>query len=238
MKKIFFILIFFSCNAIAQEPFAVVELFTSEGCLSCPPADGVLSKISADAEKNKKNIFFLEYHVDYWNKGGWKDPFSKNLFTMRQENYSRVLPEKEMYTPEIVINGMISFIGSDEKKTNENISRALNETPKLNLESGIDSVKNDTVYINYKLSASNPNYVIRCALTENDLSSSVTSGENKGKVLHHDHVVTSFVTRDNPGTSGQIKIPLKGKKLTEKNRLVVFVQHKQTMKIVAAGKVK
>src|SRR6185436_2864866 len=77
---------------------AVVELFTSEGCSSCPPAEKVLSNILEDAEKNHKNIFCLEYHVDYWNRGGWKDPFSKNQFTMRQNSYTGSLQQRELYT--------------------------------------------------------------------------------------------------------------------------------------------
>jgi len=227
-------LLFTHTSVIAQKPFAVVELFTSEGCLSCPQADGVLSKFAREAEKKEQNVFFLEYHVDYWNKGGWKDPFSKNQFTLRQENYTRVLEEKELYTPEAVVNGMFSFTGSNESKLNEYITKALSVTPRLKLTTGIDSISNDTIFVNYHLSTSNQNFVLRFAITENDLSSSVTGGENKGKVLHHDHVVRVFISRDNPGASGQAKIPLKGIALSEKHRVIAFVQHKQTMKILAA----
>src|SRR5882724_7074525 len=85
---------------IASQPFAVVELFSSEGCSSCPPAEKLLSRISSDAKANHKNIFCLEYHVDYWNHGGWKDPFSKNQFTMRQNTYSSTLHHAEIYTPQ------------------------------------------------------------------------------------------------------------------------------------------
>ena len=109
MKSILILLFFFSFFSNAQKPFAVVELFTSEGCSSCPPADILLSKTGIKSEKNGDNVFFLAYHVDYWNKGGWKDPFSKYQYTLRQENYSRVLPEKEMYTPQAIINGTNAF---------------------------------------------------------------------------------------------------------------------------------
>ncbi len=103
----------------AQQPFAAAELFTSEGCNTCPPAERLLSELKTEAEKNKQNIYFLEYHVDYWNRLGWKDPFSKNQFTLRQENYSRVLPGKELYTPQLVINGETEVNGSDKKAAQE-----------------------------------------------------------------------------------------------------------------------
>ncbi len=238
MKSTLILFFFITTISFAQKPFAVVELFTSEGCLSCPPADGVLSKVAKNAEKNNQNVFFLEYHVDYWNKGGWKDPFSRNQFTLRQENYTRVLTEKELYTPEAVINGSFSFTGSNESKMNEYITKALSIPPQMNLTAGIDSIANDTIFLNYQLSVPNQNFVLKCVITENDLSSTVTGGENKGKVLHHDHVVRIFISRDNPGATGQAKVPLKGIKLSEKHRLIAFVQHKQTMKILAAVKVR
>src|SRR5436190_23276530 len=100
--------------AAAQTPFAVVELFTSESCNSCPAADKVLSELKKEMTQKGSKVFFLEYHVDYWNKAGWKDPFSRNQFTLRQENYSRVLPGKEMYTPQVIINGSTDLTGTSK----------------------------------------------------------------------------------------------------------------------------
>ncbi len=236
-KPILIIFLFLSLFTNAQKPFALVELFTSEGCSSCPPADVLLSKTGINAEKSGQNIFFLAYHVDYWNKGGWKDPFSKYQFTLRQENYSRILAEKEMYTPQVVINGEKSFTGSREDKLDENIKEALAVIPKISLTTSKDSIRNDTLYIHYKISNTDPNFVLRLALTEDGLISSVKKGENEGKVLNHDHVVSFFISVDTPKKEGQAKISLKGKKLSEKNKLVSFVQHKQTMKVLAAEKI-
>ena len=112
-KIIFFLSIcFLPALSFAQKNFVVVELFTSEGCSSCPPADELLTKIAKQSEAANQNVIPLAFHVDYWNSGGWKDPFSKFQFTTRQENYSRILAEKEVYTPQAVINGKFSFTGS------------------------------------------------------------------------------------------------------------------------------
>ena len=237
MKSILMLFFFLSFFSNAQKPFALVELFTSEGCSSCPRADVLLRNVGINAEKTGQNIFLLAYHVDYWNKGGWKDPFSKYQFTLRQENYSRVLPEKEMYTPQAVINGESSFTGSKEDKMNECIKNALANIPALLLSAKKDSIVNDTLFISYKISKSDPNYVLRLALTEDDLDSDVLHGENEGKNLHHDHVVRIFTSLDIPGKTGQAKIPLKGNKLSEKNQVIIFVQYKQTMKVLVTERI-
>ena len=109
-----FVLFFLKEKAIAQtekNSFVVIELFTSEGCSSCPPADKVLSEVIADARKNNKPIYAMSFHVDYWNRLGWKDPYSDFLFTNRQNNYSDVLGEREVYTPQVFVNGKIYFVG-------------------------------------------------------------------------------------------------------------------------------
>ncbi len=237
MKSIFIFFFSLSFFSYAQKPFAVVELFTSEGCSSCPPADELLKKTGINAEKTGQNIFLLAYHVDYWNKGGWKDPFSKYQFTLRQENYSRVLPEKEMYTPQAVVNGESTCVGSKEDKLNFNIKRALDDIPKVLLSVEKDSLVKDALFVKYKISISDPNFILRFALTEDDLSSAVLHGENKGKNLLHNHVVRIFSSVDTPGKNGQAKISLKGNRISKKNQLIVFVQHKQTMKILIAERI-
>ena len=90
----------------------VVELFTSEGCSSCPPAD----KLLTSAQSNFGNeIIVLSYHVDYWDRLGWKDPFSKAIFSERQRMYSQKLNLSSVYTPQAIVNGQVQFVGSDKK---------------------------------------------------------------------------------------------------------------------------
>ncbi len=101
--------------------FAVVELFTSEGCSSCPPADKLVSEIVSEKHDN---IYVLTYHVDYWNRLGWKDVFSKSEWSARQQYYAAMLGLEGVYTPQIVVNGKQEFVGSNESKLRNAISNA------------------------------------------------------------------------------------------------------------------
>jgi hypothetical protein len=103
--------------------FAVVELFTSEGCSSCPPADEAVADI---ARQYKNNVFILAYHVDYWNYLGWKDMFSNSAYSNRQKQYASLLNVSSVYTPQIIVNGKTEFVGSDKIKLEQTISKELN----------------------------------------------------------------------------------------------------------------
>jgi hypothetical protein len=215
-------------------PFAVVELFTSEGCSNCPAAEKVLSDIHADAEKNKKNIFCLEYHVDYWNRLGWKDPYSNFQNTLRQKNYTSVLNEEGIYTPMMVVNGQTAFTGSDAAKAKSAIDAALSVSGSMQLKVKIDSLERDTIFVSFQTSKADNNLFIRVAITEDQLVSKVGKGENAGRTLTHDHVVRVLFSGEVKQMASQLKIPLK-KFVPNKNcGLIAFIQHKQTMKILAA----
>jgi hypothetical protein len=221
----------------AQKPFAIVELFTSEGCSSCPPADNLLSSIKEQAEKSHENIITLAYHVDYWNKLGWKDPYGKYQYTVRQENYSRVLAEKEMFTPEAVVNGKLSCIGSRREELDANIKKGLSGVPKISVTIKKDSVIRDSVFLSYTISAQDADFVLRIALTEDGLSSNVTAGENNGKVLKHDSVVRLFNSVDKPGNSGNVIMPYNVFPGKGKRHIVAFVQRKKSMEIVGIDRI-
>ncbi len=220
----------------SSQSFAVVELFSSEGCSSCPPAEKLLSKISKDADTDHKNIFCLEYHVDYWNHGGWKDPFSKNQFTMRQNNYSSTLHHAEIYTPQMIVNGENEFVGSDAAKANGAIDKALNASGKMSLSVSVDSVANDSLYVHYASSRADKNFSLHFALVESNLTSKVGKGENSGRTLTHDNIVRVFYSVGLINDSGISGIPLRGLVLNKNCALISFVQHRQTMKIFCASK--
>src|SRR6478609_5145412 len=97
-----------------HDGFALIELFTSEGCSSCPAAEEVLEEIQKNY--SAKNVLVLGYHVDYWNKLGWKDTFSNASFTQRQEYYSNIFRLNNIYTPQAVVNGEKEFLGSNKSK--------------------------------------------------------------------------------------------------------------------------
>src|ERR1700744_6104626 len=96
----------------AGKGFAVIELFTSEGCSSCPPADALVARVQK--ESNDKPVYILAFHVDYWNRLGWKDVFSSAEYSERQNQYARWLKLSSVYTPQIVVNGRTEFVGSEE----------------------------------------------------------------------------------------------------------------------------
>lgn len=237
-KLLSIILLLLAHPGVSQTPvpFAVVELFTSEGCSTCPPAEKLLSEIHLDGGRNHKKILCLEYHVDYWNRLGWKDPYSTFQNTLRQKNYTSVLNEESIYTPFMVVNGSESFTGSDKAKAKAAIAKALSGVEGIQLKVTIDSTKRDTAFVSFQSSKTDKNYFLRIAITENQLVSKIDKGENSGLTLTHDHVVRIFFTGEMKSTASQFKIPLK--KFVPKGdcELVAFIQHKQTMKILAAAR--
>ncbi len=219
-----------------SQPFAVVELFTSEGCNSCPVAEKLLSKISHDAEVNHQNIFCLEYHVDYWDRLGWKDPFSKNQFTRRQNTYSGVLKQRELYTPQMIVNGKTEFTGSDAAKANATIDKALKISSYLRLTVKVDSIRNDSIYLDYSSSHMDKNISLHFAFVERNVASRITKGENAGKTLTHDNLVRIFYSIPLNTNRGTAAIPLKGFALNASCDLISFAQNKQSMEILAVEK--
>lgn len=237
MKYYLALILLFNLSVHAQQPFAIVELFTSEGCSSCPAADNLLGEIKTNAEKSGQNIITLAYHVDYWNKLGWKDPYSKYQYTIRQENYSRVLADKELFTPQAVINGKLSCTGSRKEELLGKITTELKTSSGIFLEIKKDSLRNDTLFLSYKLQKENPDYVLRLALTEDGLSGKVSTGENSGKTLFHESVVRSLFSVNIPLQKGQTKIFSNVFTGKGKRHLIAFLQLKKDMRIVAAQKV-
>jgi hypothetical protein len=221
----------FAQTKTALPPFAVVELFTSEGCNTCPPADELLKKIQAEADKKKQPVYTIAYHVDYWNKLGWKDPYSKLQFTYLQQNYTSALNEKEMYTPYMIVNGQYAFNGSNQSKANEAIDKVLKTPAAYNISIKKDSVANDTLYVSYQSSAASVDASIKILLLESGLKSIATSGENKGKTFLHDNVCRAYQSKTLGSKTGQVKISLKNITLSKGVSVIAFVQQKGTFKI-------
>src|ERR1700722_15917660 len=124
-------------NQAAKDPTkspapVLVELFTSEGCSSCPPADALLAQLNARQPVGGAQAIILEEHVDYWNDLGWRDPFASSAATQRQHDYAKVL-SAEVYTPQMIVDGHTEILGSDERAAQRAIAKAL-ATPKTELE--------------------------------------------------------------------------------------------------------
>lgn len=171
----------------------VVELFTSEGCSSCPPADSLLKELSEEQSLDGAEIIALEEHVDYWNRLGWKDPFSSPDFTRRQEDYATTLPDGGVYTPQMIVDGRVQFVGSRSNEAREKIrSAALHLKSRLLLTSITPSEPHSRSFelrLDAATPLSNAHLDLWLAVTEKNLQSHVSAGENSGQTLEHAPVV-------------------------------------------------
>jgi hypothetical protein len=171
--------------------FAVVELFTSEGCSSCPPADAAVAKLLSE---KSENVYILSFHVDYWNRLGWNDPFSQAAFSARQRNYAQAFSLENIYTPQVVVNGKEEFVGSDATKLNAAVENGLNEESLSDFK--ISTSKNgNTVTVRYTFSKSHA-ALLNIALVQPEATTVIKRGENSGKTLHHVNIVRAFHTAD------------------------------------------
>jgi hypothetical protein len=212
--------------------FAVVELFTSEGCSSCPPADDLATEIVLDAEKEKKNVIVLSEHVDYWNRLGWVDPFSNQFYTQRQRWYSGFFASEGIYTPQMIVNGTMSFVGSDRQKAFKNISNSLASS--VAFQNIIISTKDARSGLyTYKIVKRNSDEDLNIILVEKYAASKVLRGENKGKTLTHRNIVREWVQIKNPSLEGSVRF--KNKLEFSKASVIAFLQNKTTAEITSAG---
>ncbi len=164
---------------------AVLELFTSQGCSSCPPADNLLTALS-----RREDVIALSWHVDYWNRLGWKDPYSSPQFSARQYMYASALAST-VYTPQLVINGKYAMVGSDAGKIKALLNKK--EVPKESL-INIDSahVHKGKLSIIYQVNTDEKNCQLHLAILENKTSTKILAGENNRATLDNINVVRKF----------------------------------------------
>jgi hypothetical protein len=184
----------FWAPATADKQPVLVELFTSEGCSSCPPADSLLKQISEQQPFDGIEVIALEEHVDYWNHDGWTDPFSSSDFTRRQQDYATYLPGSSVYTPQMIVDGHAQFVGSHTQEAQDQIlSAASHPKPRLALKQ-TDSAKPHSCSFELSLDpfsappSSSP-LELWVAIAEKGLHSDVTAGENSGSSLYHAPIV-------------------------------------------------
>ncbi len=182
----------------ADRPLVLLELFTSEGCSSCPPADRLLEELAGGELVAGVDVAPLSFHVDYWNHLGWRDPYSRADFSRRQESYAATLGA-DVFTPQLVIDGETQFVGSDRREALATIARA-GARPRAALElEGIADPQAPPLKSAWRIAIdagslrqrpATPHLFV--AVTEDDLASSVSRGENAGRTLRHVGVVRSL----------------------------------------------
>jgi hypothetical protein len=224
----------------------IVELFTSEGCSSCPPADALLARMERTQPVAGVRIVALEEHVDYWNQLGWNDPFSSPQYRARQNDYAVFARTDNIYTPQIVVSGQAAFVGDDAHRAYQEIGLAAqSQTISVDLKATPNSRSADLMDLSVQVS--NPKSAkahaanLYLAVTETDLAMNVPSGENAGRMLRHSAVVRSFgvIGRIDPrgSNTGQVVSTLRLPHEWKRDNLhaVVFVQERDSLRITGAG---
>ncbi len=210
--------------------FVVLELFTSQGCSSCSAADRLLGKYA-----DKENVIALSFHVDYWNRLGWKDPFSSAAFSKRQENYVNKLNASGVYTPQVFINGEKEMVGSDENQMAAAVRTYQSAEPKSII--NIEQVKseNGKVNITYTISSSEK-YLLNFALVQNKIATSIKAGENSGLQLTNYNVVRNFKTLQSSEGTNTVSIDLLSGEEKANFSIILYTQNTQTYNISGAAK--
>ncbi len=231
----------------ARSP-VVVELFTSEGCSSCPPADALLARLAEQNLGENIQVIALEEHVDYWDDQGWTDPFSSRDWTSRQYVYAGALGNGNPYTPQMVVDGRVEFVGSRGQKALKSVleaaakakvpvrvaqgnpSKAGAENLSVTVGKLAETTKGDTAEV-------------WLAITETGLHSAVTRGENAGQDLHHAAVVRTMRKIGNAKADGEssfagdVNVALRAEWKRENLRAAVFVQEKKSRRILGAAEI-
>ncbi|MDR6763792.1 hypothetical protein J2Y38_004016 [Flavobacterium sp. 2755] len=233
MKKIkiisaFAMLFFLTGNTIFSQSnpdkkgFALLELYTSEGCSSCPPADELLGKIQN--ELKDKNVYVLSYHVDYWDKQGWKDIFSNADYTKRQYDYAKYMEKDPIYTPQVIINGKIDYIGSQETSLRNGIKSALSKPAFTSL--SLEATQNaNAVAVNYNVEGTSKNSRLLIAVVQKEAKSNVKRGENAHRVLSHYQIVRNQQSVDlNKVKKGTASVHLPKNYNAQDFEIIGFVQ--------------
>jgi len=221
-------------SAVAQQP-VVVELFTSEGCSSCPPADAMLTKLSHQRNTSIANLILLEEHVEYWNDGGWHDRFSGPTYTQRQYDYVKDLRLATAYTPQIVIDGHLQASGNNPAQVQEFLLQAAKAPKPATVTLHIASAEKLQVTID---NPSRAKMEVLFAVTEDDLTTNVRGGENGGRTLTHSAVVRELRrvgTTSDDKFDKVINLPDKSDWKKAGLRAIVLVQNPSSGEILGAA---
>ena len=230
-------------NAGSEQPKVPVlaELFTSEGCSSCPPADDLLRHLLREQPVAGVEVIAISEHVDYWNRLGWRDPFSSSQFSDRQSEYARAFGDGQIYTPQLVVDGSAGVVGNDDGAVRRALAHAA-KVPRARLSVSSQRVEPGKVEVAVVVSdlptgvAAGAVLEVVVAIVEDGLETAVTRGENARKHLHHDAVarVLGPIGSLLPGRSGgefKRTLALTGFADLGNARIVAFLQDRQSRRV-------
>lgn len=223
-------------KASSDPGVAVVELFTSQGCSSCPSADRALAALHGRTSKEGKRVFVLSFHVDYWNNLGWHDPFSSAAFTERQREYAKSFRSTSVYTPQAIVNGTAEFVGSDTRRLDSEVDQALKKpVPASIVFSQEPWVSGSPLKLAGEVANARKGSVLCAAVCEDGLVSDVKKGENGGRRLAHDGVVRAFaVTKLTEDGKFSVALSTTAEVNPSKTSIVLYVQDSASRVVLGA----
>jgi len=214
----------------------LIELFTSEGCSSCPPADTFLRNLDSKQPVAGVQFIVLEEHVDYWDGDGWKDPFSSHDFTLRQTAYAQRLHVTEPYTPEMVVDGAFEFVGNDGNRAAQAFDKAL-ATPTIPIRISSASASGGTLHAHIDVDPADAKAEIWIALAIDHAESQVLRGENGGHHLEHVAVVKKLSQIGKLDKQRGFSKDVTFKSISQPSRLIAFVQEPGQGRVLGAAMV-
>ena len=207
----------------------VLELFTSQGCSSCPPADELLAALA-----DEPDVIALSFHVDYWNYLGWSDPFSSPYYSARQRDYTEALRART-YTPQLVVNGRQEMIGSRAAEVRAALATARKQTAEqAAIAVALSSDAPGKLSVNYTLEGPLADRKVVALLVQDEATSSINRGENRGRELHHVNVVRELKQAP-AGAAGTFELTLPDGLDRAEAQVVLLVQHTKTYALHAAA---
>jgi hypothetical protein len=211
----------------------VAELFSSEGCSSCPAADKMLKEMSDIMAKENKPVAGIAFHITYWDHLGWKDPYGQEEFTNRQKKYCQVLQVPAHYTPQMVVNGEFEFVGSNPFLFRQRVEEVLAVPARYQFKAEA-AVSNGEISIVYSLDKKPRKEVLNVALVEISATSNVQRGENKSRTLKHSNIVRKFEVTDLL-ENGDLKLTLPADLDPANSAVVLYIQHPKNLKVLGAS---
>lgn len=232
-----------ACNARSgQGTAALLELYTSEGCSSCPPADRWLSKREADAATGR--LVPLAFHVDYWDYLGWRDPYASGRFSQRQRQVVSASGGRVVYTPQVMLDGRDVRAWRDASSFDASLRRINRRDAAADVSLALARVPGGRWQVDVRVATgkAGAGYQAYLAVYENGLRSAVSAGENEGRELRHDYVVREWVGSLAIPADGRLHyrqvlatpLPAAASAGSDPAGVAVFVQHPATGEVLQA----
>ncbi len=213
----------------------VLELFTSQGCSSCPPADVLLEKVKS---QYPNQVFALSYHVDYWNYIGWEDPYSDAKYTKRQSYYNQKLGYRGNYTPEAIINGKEHFVGSSSAKMYSKIAKYKEQKARNTI--AISNLKRNakSVTFDYAIEGDISDKTLRAVLVLDKRVTSVKRGENRNRTLTNSNIVVAESYNELAASKGSGSVQIPSLVMEGESTTLILLTEDGTLDITGASKTK